>query len=440
MIHISSPAQEAFPSAEGAVELSGVGPELAIAILIVSIVGYALVNSVEISLVASNQLKMRRMAKEGSKAAKAVRRLRAHQERFFAGIVLLQNLFVVLASSMGSIIAADAVGGVGGLAVGVAVLTIGIALLGEVTPKVLATHAGERYALLIARPTELVIWALRPLVAMMAATPSLLSHLMFGERANRTEDVTEMELRTLIDMGAEAGTVEKSEAVLLDRVFRFGDRRVNEVMVPRPEMKCLGREERISDFYNLYAQHPHSRFPVYDGSVDNVVGIVGIKDVLRGLSKEELSEQSPIHMTMRPAMFAPETKPVGLLFGDMQRAGHQMAIVADEFGGTAGIVTIEMLLEEIVGLVSDELRRHEKEFEPVDERTIVIDAGMAIHDANDTLGLEFPEGEYETVAGFVLSRLGHIPNAGEMLTYDKLLIAVTQMAGQKIERVTVTRI
>ena len=440
MIHTSSPVQEAFPPAEGAVELSGVGTELAIAILVVSIVGYALVNSVEISLVASNQLRMRRMAKEGSKAAKAVRRLRADQERFFAGIVLLQNLFVVLASSMGSIIAADAVGGVGGLAVGVAVLTIGIALLGEVTPKVLATHAGERYALLIARPTELVIWALRPLVAMMAAAPSLLSRLMFGERANRTEDVTEMELRTLIDMGAEAGTVEKSEAVLLDRVFRFGDRRVNEVMVPRPEMKCLGREECISDFYNLYAQHPHSRFPVYDGSVDNVVGIVGIKDVLRGLSKEELSEQSPIHMTMRPAMFAPETKPVGLLFGDMQRAGHQMAIVADEFGGTAGIVTIEMLLEEIVGLVSDELRRQEKEFEPVDERTIVIDAGMAIHDANETLGLKFPEGEYETVAGFVLSRLGHIPNTGEMLTYDKLLIAVTRMAGQKIERVTVTRI
>jgi putative hemolysin len=139
-------------------------------------------------------------------------------------------------------------------------------------------------------------------------------------------------------------------------------------------------------------------------------------------------------------MFTPETKLVGTLFFEMQRAGHQMAVVVDEYGGTAGLVTLEMLLEELVGYVSDELRRHEDEFVTVDDRTFQIDAGMSIHDVNDALELELPEGDYETVAGFVLSHLGHIPKEGEQFTYNGLRVAVTKVEGHKVEEVTVTRL
>ena len=139
-------------------------------------------------------------------------------------------------------------------------------------------------------------------------------------------------------------------------------------------------------------------------------------------------------------MFTPETKFVGTLFFEMQRAGHQMAVVVDEYGGTAGLVTLEMLLEELVGYVSDELRRHEDEFVTVDEHTFQIDAGMTIHDANDQLALALPEGDYETVAGFVLSHLGHIPKEGEQFTYNGLRVAVTKVLGRKVEVVTVTRL
>ncbi len=179
---------------------------------------------------------------------------------------------------------------------------------------------------------------------------------------------------------------------------------------------------------------------MFENSQDNVVGIVGIKDVLRGVAEGQLTEDSPIDLAMRPAMFTPETKLVGTLFFEMQRAGHQMAIVVDEYGGTAGIVTLEMLLEELVGYVSDELRRHEDEFVTVDEHTFQIDAGMTIHDANEQLGLNLPEGDYETVAGFVLSRLGHIPREGEQFTHNGLGISVTRVLGHKVEEVTVTRI
>jgi magnesium and cobalt exporter, CNNM family len=252
--------------------------------------------------------------------------------------------------------------------------------------------------------------------------------------------LTAEEIDLIVAQSAKAGILESEEAKLLASVFQFGDRRVNEVMIPRTEVVWLERGTTIGDFYKTFAKTPHSRFPVYEGSQDNVVGIVGIKDVLRGVAEGQLTEDSSVDLAMRPAMFTPETKLVGTLFFEMQRAGHQMAIVVDEYGGTAGIVTLEMLLEELVGYVSDELRRHEDEFVTVDERTVQIDAGMTIHDANEQLGLQLPEGDYETVAGFVLSRLGHIPREGEQFTYNGLGISVTRVDGRKVEEVTVTRV
>jgi len=231
-----------------------------------------------------------------------------------------------------------------------------------------------------------------------------------------------------------------SPAELLERVFRFGERRVREVMVPRTEVVWLERGTTVRQFYSIFVDRPHSRFPVYEGSVDNVVGIVNIKDVLKGLAQEELSPDSPIDWCMRPALFVPESKRVGDLFWEMQRSGQQMAVVVDEFGGTAGVVTLEMLLEELVGVVSDELRPAQQEFVTVDERTYRLDGGMSIDDANQELGLDLPEGDYETVAGFVLDYLGHVPRQGEQFVYNGLRITVTRMSGRKIEEVTVTKL
>jgi len=427
-------------SREEAFQLSGIGQDLAIVILILSVFAYALVNSIEIAIVAANRIRVRHLVEQGSAAARAIQRLQAKQERFFVFIILLQNLFVVMASAMGGVLAVDAVGGIGGLILGTVVMTLGIALLGEVTPKVLAAHAGEGYPLLVARPVELLMWLLRPLVVPLAAAPIFVSRLLFGSRADVTRTVSEAELRMLIDIAAEEKEVEEAEAELLESVFHFGDRRVNEVMIHRTEVVWLEKGTTVRDFYRTFLGSPHSRFPVFDQSPDNVVGIVGIKDVLRGLAEGQIREDSPIDWAMRPALFVPETKLVGVLFFEMQRSGHQMAVVVDEYGGTAGLATLEMLLEELVGYVSDELRRHEAEFVSVDERTFRIDAGMTVHDVNEELELALPDGDYETVAGFVLSQLGHIPQEGEQFTFNSLRIAVTKVSGRKVEEVTVTRL
>jgi putative hemolysin len=422
---------------------------LLVSLLIISVLAYSLVNSIEIAVVAANRIRIRHLAEGGSKSAQALERLRQNQDRFFAAIVLLQNLFVVLASSIGGVLAVDAVGGYG-LLISAGGVTVVIAIFGELAPKVLAARAPERYALLIARPVEAVTLALRPLVAALIVVPNIFSRLFLGQRLVASPTVTEAELRMLIDIGAAEGAVTEQEAELLERIFQFRDRRVNEIMVPRTEVVWLEANTTINDFYALYAEHPHSRFPVFSDSIDHVIGVVGIKDVLLAVSRDEVEDNSPIESCLRPIPFVPETKRIGSLFWEMQREGQQMAVVVDEYGGTAGIVTTELLLEEIVGELGDELRPREREFEAVDERTIQVDGGMSIHDANEELELGLPEGEYETVAGFVLSRLGHIPQEGEQFVYDAaedgrgsgpgLRLVVTEMNGRKIERVLVQRL
>ena len=424
---------------EDVAQISGISTEVAATLLVSGILLYALVNAVEIAVASVNRIRIRHLAEEGSMRARAVQSLLERQERFFAFIVLLQNVGVVLASTMGGFLALEVVGGIEGVIAGTVVLTLVIALFGEITPKVLAAHSGERFPLLVAPTVRLLMVIARPMVVVLAAAPTVLSRIIFGDR-EIAHTVSEAELRMLIDIGAEEGAVEEEEAELLERVFRFGDRRVNELIVPRTEIVWIEKGATVRDFYETFASTPHSRFPVFEEDQDHVVGVVNIKDVLRAISEEQMTDESPIDLAMRPALFVPETKYAGVLFFEMQQAGQQMAIVVDEYGGTAGLVTLEALIEELVGAVGDELTRHGEEFVEVDERTVQIDAGMGIHDVNEELDLELPEGDYETVAGFVLSQLGHIPDPGEQFTFNGLRIAVTKVEGRKVEEVTVTRL
>ncbi|KPJ49770.1 MAG: hypothetical protein AMJ38_02820 [Dehalococcoidia bacterium DG_22] len=407
--------------------------------LAISLLLFAFFTSAEAVTLASERIRTRHLAEQGSKGAQALERLRAQEDRFFAVVILGQNAFVIIATALGTTIAIDLLGTVG-IVLAPVIMTLVVVIFGEMTPKILAVRAGERYALLAARPVEMVVILLTPVVRFLALAPNALSRLLGLSEQPRRLTVTEGELRMLIDIGTSEGALRQEEGAILERVFRFREGQVNEVMVPRTEVIWLEKGTTIGDFYRIFAEHPHSRFPVYSDGIDNVTGIVGIKDVLRAISCNEVDRDSPIETCMRGAFYVPETKAIGPLFWEMQRDAHQMAIVVDEYGGTAGIVTTELLLEELVGELGDELRPREREFEAVDERTVQVDGGMSIHDANEELELGLPEGEYETVAGFVLSQLGHIPHEGEPFSYNRLRLVVTQMNGRKIERVLVTRL
>ena len=243
----------------------------------------------------------------------------------------------------------------------------------------------------------------------------------------------------MISVGHREGTVEKDEAEMLHAVFEFGDRPVHEVMVPRPEVICIEQGSTVADFLAIYAQSPLSRFPVYQENMDTVVGILSIKDVLMGLANDTTNKQSVINDLVRPAYFTPESKHINELFAEMRDNNYRMAVVVDEYGGTAGIVSLSRLVEEIVGQVGDELASVEKEYEAINEYTFQIDGSMRIEEANEEMELELPEGEYETVAGFILDLLGHIPKRGEQLRYKGLKIVITKMRGLKIEEILLTK-
>ncbi len=406
---------------------------LAIVLFVVGLVGYAAVNAVEIAVVASNRIRVRAAAEEGSRSATAIERLKARQETFFAVVVLLQNVSVFLASTAGTVLAIDALGRWGFLFSLIAIPLIA-AEFGEYTPKVIASRSAERIAFAVALPVAAVVRLMRPVTRALAVVPDLFT------TAETRHTISETELRMLIDIGAEEGTVGEEEAELLDRVFHFHDRRAREIMIPRTEVIWLEKDETVREFYETFDQSPHSRFPVYHETVDDVIGIISIKDVLRALAEHRVTVESPIEPMIRPAPFIPETKLVSDLFWEMQEERQQMAIVVDEYGGVAGVVTLELLLEEMVGRVVDELGQPSEEFAALDEKTTRIDGGMSIYDVREQIGLDLPEGDYETIAGYVLEQLGHIPREGEAISYNGYRIAVSEVKGVKIESVVVTKL
>jgi CBS domain containing-hemolysin-like protein len=244
----------------------------------------------------------------------------------------------------------------------------------------------------------------------------------------------------MISVGRQEGTVEEAEAKMLHKVFDFGDRPVREVMVPRPEVVCIEQGSRIADFLALYAQSPLSRYPVFLENMDNVTGILSIKDVLMAEAKGTVDRDSIIDDLVRPAYFTPETKRIGELFAEMRDRNYQMCVVVDEFGGTAGIASLSRLVEEVVGPVGDELAAIEKDYEAINAYTFEVDGGMRIEEANEEMELELPEDDdYETVAGFILHLLGRIPRANEQLRYRGLKFVITEMRGVKIEKVLLTK-
>jgi putative hemolysin len=419
--------------------IGGLSAGWAVALLVVSVLGYAIVNTGEIAIVGASRIRIRHLAEEGNRGAAALERLRAREDRFFATIVLFQNLFVVIASTMGGLLALDIAGG-WGLVIGTVLVTVGIAVLGELIPKVLAAQAADNLALLVARPIELVVLVMRPIASIFAPIPGLIAKVLFRSEGLARHTVSEAELRMLIDISAEEGAVGEEEAELMERVFRFYDRRVNEIMIPRTEVVWLESGTNVREFYEIYDETPHSRFPVYGDSIDNVVGTVNIKDVLRQVAQGKITLETPIDELMRPAYFVPETKLLGSLFVEMQERRQQMAIIVDEYGGTAGIATTELLLEEMVGRLVDELGQPVEEFKTIDEHTVRVDAGMSVEEAREQLELKIPDGDYETVAGYVLDVLGHIPKEGETVTGDGFSMRVSEVKGRKIEEVVFTRV
>ena len=408
---------------------------LLIGLLILS----AFFSSSETAFLSLQRLKLEHYVREGRPGAPAVASLLEHPSKLLSAILIGNNLVNTGAAIVGGIIAEKIVsGGLGALAAALTVTAL-LVVFGEVSPKTVALNHSFGLSRFYAVPMS--IWArlMQPVSALLDLISRAIVRIFGGEDSGSGVSISEAELRMMIGISSEAGEVEAAEAELLHRVFTFGDRHVHEVMVPRTEAVMLDRHATIADFYATYERSPHSRFPVFEETPDKVAGILGIKDVLSALSGGEATPSSPIEPLMRDGLFVPETKLIGELFREMQTTGSQMAVAVDEFGGTAGIVTLEQLLEEMVGQVRDELAPGEAEITLIDENTTDVDGALSVEEAREELGIDIPEGPYDTIAGYVLSILGHIPKEGESVNVAHHRILVAEMRNLKIELLRVTR-
>ncbi len=391
----------------------------------------AFVSALETAFMAVRKSRIKHLSESGDDRATEVERLTRNPEKFLATVLFANNLVQSAAATAGTLIAIKYLGeNLGGVvaAIGVAVLTL---MLAEVVPKTFAARNAERLALVFAGPFKVIEFFLSPI----ASAISWLTCRVTGCAITPEYQMSEEEIRSIISTGLAQGTVEPAAAEMLEKVFKFGDRFVRTVMTPRTEVTWLESTVTLKEFLAAYAAAPHTRYPVFEDSIENIKGMISIKDVLMAQSRGNLGPDDSLKSLMRPVYFTPENKAIGELFTEMQAQGNQMAIVVDEFGGIDGIVTIAQLVEEIVGEVRDELARGAQDYKTIDEKTLQVDGSMRIEEANEKLGLDLPEGEYETVAGLILYNLGRIPKQGEHVRLDHLMMTIAEMKGMKIEKV-----
>ena len=395
--------------------------------------------SAETAFIGMQKLRLQHLIQSGHPAAKRVAKIVEQPEKFLATVLLGINFFETAVATLGTIIAVSLIRNENwAVAIATIVITIVTLVFAELIPKSLAVRYGERLALRYVRPLEIISTILYPLVYILNHIGITFTKLV-GEGEIPKPTISEEEFRTAISIGEAEGVMEGNEAEMLHKVFEFTDRPVSKIMVPRTEIAWVEQGTKLSDFLNLYTQGRYSRFPVYKDNTDNVVGMLHAKDVLLKLTDESDSRDNVIDDLMRPAYFVPEGKRLGELLAEMRDGGHNAAVVVDEFGGIAGMVTLGQLTEEIVGDIHDELTGKEKDFIVTGDSTFQLDGGFRIEEANEELGLNLPGGDYETVAGFILNQLGRIPKQGEHFKYQNLKFVITEIRGMKIAKVIVTR-
>ena len=398
----------------------------------------AFFSSAESAFIALPKLRIRYLVESGVKGAEKLARVAEKPERFLATVLLGNNLVNIAAATLGTIIAVAIWGYPWGPIIATVGVTAIILVFGEVIPKTFAVHHAQRLSLIYANPLRIVELCFYPFILALERIGLRFTRIVTVSEEDK-QIISEGEIRSAINVGESEGVVEEDEAKILRQVFEFTDRPVSKVMVPRTEIAWVQQGTKLSDFLNIYTQGRYSRFPVYKDNTDNVVGILHAKDVLMKLTDGSGSKNSVIDDLVRPTYFVPEGKHLGELLAEMRDGGHHAAIVVDEFGGIAGMVTLGQLTEEIVGDIHDELTDQEKDFIVTGDSTFQLDGGFRVEEANEELELNLPGGDYETVAGFILSHLGRIPKQGEHFKYQSLKFVITEMRGMKIEKVMVTK-
>ncbi len=393
----------------------------------------------EISLSAVNKIRIIQKADEGNKSALLLLKLMEQSNKFLAALLFLTLLADTGAAALATTLAAKYLPYSAAIATGA--VTLVFFVYAEMIPKTFALNNTERVALLVVRPVSVLTILIYPLTYIFIRIANAFIRVFGGRTKKAGPFLTEEEIKTMVTVGEEEGVIEEEEKEMIHSIFEFGDTVVREVMTPRVDIVAVRSSSSLDEVMDKVIREGHSRIPVYEDSLDNVVGFIYAKDLLIKQKRTDLKEEEEengLKKMFRPAYFIPESKRVSELLKELQEKKVHMAIVLDEFGGTAGLVTIEDLLEEIVGEIFDEYDLEEALVEPINEHSYRIDARAYLDEVGEMLEVEFPEDVGDTLGGLVYNLVGHIPSMGEKVRFRNLDFFVEKVVGRRILKVIVT--
>jgi CBS domain containing-hemolysin-like protein len=390
----------------------------------------------ETSLTRINRIKAQTLEEQGRRGAGLLVRLIEHPERFLNPVLLLLLVCHIVASILVGLLFEQY--GTWGLVLATTLEIVVIFTLAEAAPKTWAVQHPERAALLAA-PIVAAIVNFPPIRLLARLLIGLSNVILPGKGLETGPFVSEEELLATVDVATEDETIEHEERALIRSIIEFGDTVAREVMVPRPDMVAVEGRDKVGDVLEVAIAAGYSRIPVYDQGIDDVTGIVYTKDLMRTMRAEGADEKSARELA-RPAVFVPEGKKVAELMREMQKEKFHIAIVVDEYGGTAGLVTLEDLIEELVGEIVDEFDVEEPSIEALPGGAYRVNARMPLDEVNELLGAAFPEGDWDTVGGFVFNLLGHVPAEGEPVEQDGYKLVAEKVQGRRIGRVRIVRL
>jgi putative hemolysin len=404
---------------------------------VAGILAAAFFSSAETALTSLGEARVRSLVETGGRRAALLRFWLNHPDRILSALLLGNTLVNVGLGSLTALMA-DEAGYGNGLAVLTGVTTVVLLLFGEITPKTFAKRHASGYAIVMMPLVVLVYWVLYPLAWLFVQMPRALTRLIGSD--GKGEAVTSLELEHLIALGARQGSIDKVRERLLSSVLAFTEVLVKEIMIPRTQVIALEETATYDEALKLVTETELSRIPVYRGSLDEVVGVLHAKTLLADVKKGIQPSEFQLTNYLRKPFFVPEVMKVSRLLTEMQRRKTHQAVVVDEFGGTSGIVTLEDVVEEIVGEIHDESDVEEKRIKILSEGLILADAQVSIRELEEHLGIDFPdEGDYESLGGFLTATAGRVPPAGSLVVWGGLTFTVKAADDRRVHKVEIAR-
>ncbi|HSQ88128.1 hemolysin family protein [Romboutsia sp.] len=405
-----------------------------IIILVILLIGSGFFSASETALMSLSKIRIRYMKEEGIKGAKLVSNLIEDPNKLLSSILVGNNVVNIAATSISTSLFITLMGAQG-VPIATAVMTVLVLIFGEITPKTIAANNSEKIAILVSKPIKLIIFIVAPIVWIFNIVTNVIFKL-FGIQSKGVQPyITEEELKTMVNVSHEEGVLEIEERQIINNVFQFGDMQAKEAMVQRLDMIAINSEDCYEQIIEMFKNEKLSRMPVYNDSIDDIIGILNIKDIIF-LNNEEISKFD-IKNYIRDPFFTYEFKKITQLLEEMKIEKSQMAIVVDEYGGTAGLITIEDLVEVIVGDIEDEFDEEEEDIIIIKEDEYVVEGSIKISDVNEFIGVKLESEEFDSIGGFIIGHLRRLPEENEVIEVNNIRFCIESLDKNRIKKIRI---